>query len=405
MPGDDLGSHEPMIEPLLGAAASFGIAFALSFLVRPLALRYGHVDRPSATKRHGRVVPLGGGIAIFWAMTLPALAAIAGSARVAGDEQASGRSTSGTFPAADFRIELASEAATILGFLIAALLIHLGGVWDDQRALSPGAKITMQIIAAAALVTIFDVGVLPRWLDPVSGGVLAILWIVAVTNAFNFLDGSDGLAALVGILCAAMFALSALVSAQTTVAFLCALVIGALLAFLWFNFPPAKLFMGDGGAQLVGFTLAFLSLRLTYFDAEFSMESPWYAVFTPAVVLAIPLYDLATVVALRLAQRRSPFRGDDQHFLHRLARRGMGPRGVLVVVGACTVATGLGGVMLARLEAWQAILVVLQTAMTLTVLALLELPTWRIERQSASAETPSGLRDREPRAVEGEAAS
>ena len=351
---------------LLGAASSFFLALALATLVQPLAPRLGHVDRPGPRKRHERPVPLGGGIAIFFAIALPMGAAVLVA-------KGAVRAVPGLGRGSKLGVELAADAGALTVFLVAALVIHLAGVWDDQRALSPWAKLSVQIIAAAPLVTAFGVGVLPQWLDPIPSAIVAILWIVAVTNAFNFLDGTDGLAATVGALCAAMFLVSAFLSGQAAEAFLFSLLIGALVAFLLFNFPPAKLFMGDGGSQVVGFVLGFCSLRLTYFDAGWTLESPWYAVFTPLVVLAIPLYDLVTVIALRLVQRRNPFLGDDQHFIHRLSRRGLGARGVLVLVGACTVATGIGGVMLSRLEAWQAVLVVLQTMMILIVLALLEI--------------------------------
>ena len=149
-------------------------------------------------------------------------------------------------------------------------------------------------------------GVLSEWLDPVSGAVLALLWIVAVTNAFNFIDGSDGLAATVGALCAAMFLASSLLSGQAAEGLLFSCLMGALLAFLACNFPPARMFMGDGGSLVVGYAFAWGSLRLTYFDAGFRLESPWYAVFTPLVVLAIPLYDLVTVITLRLLDREAP---------------------------------------------------------------------------------------------------
>ena len=326
---------------LLAATTSFLLALAIAALVRPLAARLGHVDRPGLGKRHQRPIPLGGGIAIFCAIALP--------------------------------LVLGPDRHASTPFLIAALVLHLGGVWDDQRALSPWAKLTVQMLAAIPLVTTLGLGVLPQWLTPVAGLVLAVLWIVAVTNAFNFLDGSDGLAGTIGALCAAMFLVAAILSGQAAEATLFALLLGALVAFLVFNLPPARMFMGDGGSQVIGFALGYGSLRLTYFDAGFRFESPWYAVFTPLVVLAIPLYDLVTVIVLRLLDRRNPMRGDDRHVIHRLWRHGLGAWGVLAVLGAATLASGIGGVMLPRLEAWQAMLVVAQTVMVLVVIALLEL--------------------------------
>jgi len=98
----------------------------------------------------------------------------------------------------------------------------------------------------------------------------------------------------------------------------------------------------------------------------------WWAIFTPLVVLAIPLYDLVSVTAIRLSQGRSPFVGDTQHFSHRLVKRGLSRPAAVIVIYACTLATGLGGVMLGRIPGWAAALVVVQTLAILTVLALLE---------------------------------
>jgi UDP-GlcNAc:undecaprenyl-phosphate GlcNAc-1-phosphate transferase len=130
--------------------------------------------------------------------------------------------------------------------------------------------------------------------------------------------------------------------------------------------------MGDAGSLVVGFLVAFCSVRVTYYDPSMG-PAPWWAVFTPLIVLAIPLYDLTSVTLIRLAQGRSPFVGDTQHFSHRLVRKGLSRRAAVMVIYACTLAAGLGGILLGRLtEGWAALLVVAQTLAILLVLALLE---------------------------------
>jgi UDP-GlcNAc:undecaprenyl-phosphate GlcNAc-1-phosphate transferase len=139
--------------------------------------------------------------------------------------------------------------------------------------------------------------------------------------------------------------------------------------------------MGDGGSLPLGLLLAVLSARSTDF-APSSLSAPrpealiqpghWYGLLMPLVVMAVPLYDMATVTLIRLRQGRSPFYADRNHFSHRLVRRGLSERSAVVVIYLATAATGLGGVMLGTLQRWQAILVAIQVLATLATLALLE---------------------------------
>jgi UDP-GlcNAc:undecaprenyl-phosphate GlcNAc-1-phosphate transferase len=239
--------------------------------------------------------------------------------------------------------------------------------------MGPFIKLFWQVWAGLVMVWFADVRVL-EFLGEVPSFVLAVLWIVAITNAFNFLDNMDGLAGGVAVICAGIFLVAALLGGQWFIAAALGLLIGAVLGFLVFNFPPARIFMGDGGSLVVGFLLAFCSLRLTYVELAPGEvgAGAWWAVFTPVVVLAIPLYDLASVTVIRLAQGRSPFVGDTQHFSHRLVRRGLGRPAAVVVIWALSLATGIGGIMLGRVPGWAAGLVVAQTLAILLALALLE---------------------------------
>jgi UDP-GlcNAc:undecaprenyl-phosphate GlcNAc-1-phosphate transferase len=196
----------------------------------------------------------------------------------------------------------------------------------------------------------------------------------------------------VAFTCAALLLASALRSGQhgavTPLLVLC----GALLGFLAFNLPPASVFLGDGGSLPLGFLLAYFASSLTWYDFGWSIDTPAHALLAPLLVLAIPLYDLSGVVLLRLRAGVPPWRPDERHFPHRLARRGLGPWPVLLVITACTLATGLGGVSLPRLERGAAILVAAQSVLVLLVLALLELAP-----DSGRADNGSRERDDGPR--------
>ena len=189
-------------------------------------------------------------------------------------------------------------------------------------------------------------------------------------NAFNFLDNMDGASAGVALIATTALMAAAMRSGQVFVSAMGLVFIGALLGFLVFNFPPAKIFMGDCGSMVVGFFVALLTLRTTYYNAEAGTKL--YAVFMPAVVMAVPLYDFISVTFLRLKQGKSPFIGDTQHFSHRLKRRGLSDRQVALTLYLATLCTGLGAVLLQRADWVGAILIAAQTVMILCVVGILE---------------------------------
>ncbi|MEM7481912.1 MAG: ATP-binding cassette domain-containing protein [Acidobacteriota bacterium] len=344
----------------------------LTAAARSLARRFGQLDHPGGHKRHRRPIPVAGGSAVFWTVALLLLAL-----------EAASRLLPGSVP--NFlRPAFGPELSTLFA---GAFLLHLVGLVDDRVSLRPWHKLLPQAVAALPMVWVFEVRLLPLWLPSWASIAFSLLWFLAITNAFNFLDGLDGLLGSVGTICALLLGLTAVAAGQTSTAVLLGLLAGALLGFLVFNLPPASIYMGDSGSLVVGYLLAYCSIDITYSAAGPTgniEEAPWYAVFTPLAILAIPLYDLVTVVVLRLRAFRNPTRADTRHFSHRLQRRGMRVGKVLVVISACTVATGLGGLLLIRLEAWQAILVTFQTLVILLALALLE---------SAPGEAPVTLPD------------
>ncbi|MHC5003527.1 MAG: MraY family glycosyltransferase, partial [Planctomycetota bacterium] len=269
---------------------------------------------------------------------------------------------------------LGRSAVTAWALLGGLTALHVVGLVDDRRGIGPWPKLLVQVAAATVLAVWFEVRLLTL-LPPALSVLVTVLWIVAITNAMNFLDNMDGLAAGVAAISATLFLAATLVNHQWFIAATLALLVGSLVGFLVFNFPPAKIFMGDGGSLVVGFLLGVLTARTTYFDPaaeSFPLGSAWYGVFMPVIVLAIPLYDFVTVTLVRLRQGRSPFVGDQQHFSHRLVRRGLSRRGAVMVIWAATAATGIGGIGLGRLAGWQAALVAVQTGAVLLMLAVLE---------------------------------
>ena len=156
----------------------------------------------------------------------------------------------------------------------------------------------------------------------------------------------DGLSSGVGAVCTAAFLVAAVTIQQWFVAATLAMLLGSLLGFLCFNFAPASIFMGDSGSLLIGLMLGVLTVRTTYIPRDEPWAQGWYAVFAPVVVLAVPLYDLVVVSAIRLARGRSPFVGDTNHFSHRLVARGMSRRTAVLCLYLVTAATSVAAILL-----------------------------------------------------------
>jgi UDP-GlcNAc:undecaprenyl-phosphate GlcNAc-1-phosphate transferase len=365
-----------MITPILSlAGVSFLISWIGTWLMKRIAPRFGFVDHPGGRKIHQNPRPLGGGVAIFLAFVLPV---VAGLVVVAAHHHL--RSPTGhadTDHLAAYWSGAYERAPMMLGVVIATLLMHLLGLWDDRRALGPYIKLFFQLAIIAAVVTLLDVRSL-TFLDAWGMGrfpsiALTVLWIGAITNAFNFLDNMDGLSAGVAAVCTAAFLFASISIEQWFVAAGLSLLLGSLLGFLCFNFSPASIFMGDSGSLVIGLLLGVLTVRSTYLPTGENFGAGWYAVFAPLIVLAVPLYDLIVVSTLRLLRGRSPFVGDTNHFSHRLVARGMSRRTAVLCLYLITAATAIAAIILPHLQsALLAKLIFLQTWLILGVVALLE---------------------------------
>ena len=367
-----------MLLPLaLLAAAAFAIACPVTLLMRTIGRRAATFDTaplPGQTKER-RPIPNTGGPAIYLALALPIAAALIAVHAV--DESTIARLTSDAIAA---HIPGIKSKSTLAVALLASLtLLHILGLIDDRKPLGPKLKLAVMALPPLAIATLTDTRLLTA-LDPSAGGTwlsiaVTVLWFLAVTNALNFIDNMDGLAAGVAAIASLCFLAAAVMSQQWFVAGVLALLTGACAGFLVFNRPPASIFMGDSGSLLLGFTLAFLTTRTTY-TGESPTGEPlaggWYAVFMPLIVLAVPLYDMLTVSLIRIRQGKSPMVGDMQHLSHRLVKRGLSRPAAVAVICGMTAATGIAGIALGSLQPWQAFLVGVQTALLLAVLAAFE---------------------------------
>jgi UDP-GlcNAc:undecaprenyl-phosphate GlcNAc-1-phosphate transferase len=205
---------------------------------------------------------------------------------------------------------------------------------------------------------------------------LSILWIVMLINSFNMLDNMDALSGGVAAIICAMLAVMLMTNPESTVGqpqlFVAAMVLallGGLLGFLHHNWPPATIFMGDAGSYLVGYWIAIATLLSTYAGAKGATP---HAVLAPLCLLAIPIYDMVSVIWIRLREGRSPFHADKKHFSHRLVEMGMTKKQAVITIYLATLTCSLGALILVRTDWIGAGLVLLIVVAMLALIGVLE---------------------------------
>lgn len=350
---------------ILSLVGPFVLSVVATYVVRGWAVRRGFVDRPSGHKQHERAIALGGGIAITVAFVLPLLLGVVAAWMM------NSSAPPGWLP--EFvRMHLpgiASKLQVVLGVLAGAVVLHVVGLIDDRRALGPWIKFAVQFAVAIFVAWPMGIRAVELLPGPLSIAV-TVLWIVLITNAFNFLDNMDGLSAGVAAVGAAIFAVAAMAVGQVFVPVMAFVLVGTLAGYLVFNFPPASIFMGDAGSLVIGYLMAVLTVLTTFYDPGLGLTR--LGVFVPIVVLAVPLYDVTSVVVHRMRLGLSPFRGDRRHFSHRLVRRGMSTRGAVLTIYLATAATGLPAIVLPRVPLWGAVLLLVQCICVVIMIAVLE---------------------------------
>lgn len=301
----------------------FIIAAAVSGLMTPVAIRIapliGAMDIPKDNRRiHKKPMPRFGGIAIF-------AGALAGFAYIS---------------------PLTQQTR---GLLVGAILILILGVADDIRGLKPKEKLAGQIICAAVawfftirilgMANLFG-GAYISFSVPVSFAV-TVLWIVAITNTINLIDGLDGLAA--GISCIACITISytSYMTYNMKSCFILIALAGSCMGFLAWNFYPAKIFMGDAGAMLIGYLLSTVSLIGEYPTKGTTL----FATITPLLILALPVFDTVFAVIRRAASHKPIMRADKGHLHHRIMAMGFGQRRTALALYSISAIMGMAGIL------------------------------------------------------------
>src|SRR5947209_8425423 len=312
---------------LIAFTVSLIASLSLTVPVRQLALRVGMVDHPGPRKVHLTPIPLLGGLAMYCGVVLAILVSMDGQAR-----------------------------AQIVGILAGATLAALVGILDDRGLLHHQIKLFagMPVAALILLVSGIHAQVFSlRWpgrTGQLADVALTLIWVVGVTASFSIFDHMDGLCAGVAAIAAAFFTIFASMSQQVLVSTLAAAVMGAAAGFLRWNFKPAKIFMGDGGAMFLGFLMATLGLKLRMENA--THLSSWLA---PVLILGLPIFDTTLVTISRARRGLLPFAAPGKdHAAHRLSNLGLGHRGAVLALYLLGALGGSAAVIVNYLTTWGA---------------------------------------------------
>lgn len=307
---------------VIAAASAALVALILLPLLILVARKFGLVDTPSKHKRHKTPTPVLGGAGLFvsfWVALL--ICSLAG-----------------------FELQISSRMW--IGIAIGSLFIFSMGQTDDLRPLPAWLKLVAQIAAGLALVW-GDLSVTQATL-PFSGESLAtglfgslitVVWVVALCNAINLIDGIDLLAAGVSMIAALVMATIGLLHGVAATVVIASALVGFCVVFVSYNRPPAKLFLGDAGAHQLGFYFAVLSLVVPF--KSFTAA----ALYLPLLALLVPLLEMASSFVRRVVAGKNPLKADRRHLFHYLAYAGLNNRQILLIFYSATALCGLGGIL------------------------------------------------------------
>ncbi|MGJ6962433.1 glycosyltransferase family 4 protein [Streptosporangium sp. G11] len=376
-----------MREYLLMALVAAAVTYLLVPLVRVFAVRIGAMPEVRDRDVHTTPTPRLGGLAMYGGLVAGLL--IAAELPYAGSKLAEG------------------QGKTVIALIAAGGLITLTGFLDDWLGMDALVKLAGQIGAAGVLVTF---GVSLPWLplptalggqtilDSTLSPLITILIVVVMINAVNFVDGLDGLAAgIVGIAAMATWTYSVALSKDygdtsiNATAAIASVLIGVCLGFLPHNFHPAKIFMGDTGAMLIGLVLASTMILVTPLDSSSINRFPVILpLLVPVAILVLPLLDLIMAVIRRTSNGLSPFSPDRGHLHHRLLDIGHSHRRSVMIMYAWTFLFAFAVVALS-IEGVPLILFPLTVLLAIGVLVMMALPRWRARRDLGGAEGRGGL--------------
>jgi UDP-GlcNAc:undecaprenyl-phosphate/decaprenyl-phosphate GlcNAc-1-phosphate transferase len=285
-------------------------AILITLIITPIAIkaaiRFQLMDHPNSSphKIHEQPMPKAGGLAI--GLAIIAINFISGN----------------------------MQSSVIRAILLAAMVIFVFGLWDDMNRLSPLWKLVGQLLG---MIILISQGVYIRMMGNMTilNMVLTLLWTIGITNAFNLVDSMDGLVIGLAAIASAFFMLVTVDAGQTSLSLLSAIILGSSIGMMYFNAIPARTFLGDSGAQFLGFVLA--ALAIAYTPPGLPQPSSW---FVPILLLSVPIFDTSLVTISRLKQRKAIYQAGLDHTYHRLIHLGWPASRAVLTMHLAAVVSG-----------------------------------------------------------------
>lgn len=315
------------MQAVLAFFASFITVLVITPFVIKFAIKIGAVDKPNERKVHTRVMPRLGGLAIFIGAAV------------------------GYFIGGIYHQQ-------VTGITVGAILIVIVGMLDDLYELSPKVKFFGQLLAALVVVASglkidllsipfvgkFDLGL---WSYPIT-----VFWIVGITNAINLIDGLDGLSAGISAIGIATIAAMAGMADKMLIFTLSLIILGSVIGFLFYNFHPAKIFMGDTGALFLGYSISVLSVLGLYKSVTL------FSFVVPVIILGVPIFDTTFAIIRRIVNKKPISAPDKSHLHHRLLALGFSHRNTVLLIYGFGIIFGVSAILFSASTLWQSILIV-----------------------------------------------
>ncbi|WP_273124361.1 glycosyltransferase family 4 protein [Bacillus weihaiensis] len=326
------------IDYIIAFLISFSVAILITPLVKKIAIKIGATDQPNTRKIHTNIMPRMGGLAIF-------IGVIAGF------------------------LYLRPQSLYMNEVIIGAVIIILVGILDDKYTLQARYKFIGQLVAAIVVassglliekftVPFFGIIYLDVWSYPVT-----VLWIIAITNAINLIDGLDGLAAGVSSIAMTSILIMAFADSQIVVIALCFILIGSTLGFLFHNFYPAKIFMGDTGALFLGYSIAIISMLGLFKNITL------FSFIIPIIVLAVPIFDTVFAIIRRFLNKKSIAAPDKLHLHYCLVDLGFSHKGSVLIIYFFSACFGFSAIIFSNATLWISLLLMVILLLAIQLIA------------------------------------
>ncbi|CAH0344878.1 MraY family glycosyltransferase [Bacillus sp. CECT 9360] len=323
---------------IIAVFTSFITVLLVTPLVMKLAVKIGATDKPNSRKVHTKLMPRLGGLAIFIGVAV-------------------GYFISGLYNEHIYSI-------TLGGVLIIAL-----GVLDDKYEISAKVKLAGQLAVAALIVQsglTIDFIHIP-FVDKIDVGMLSIpltiIWIVGITNAINLIDGLDGLAAGISSICIGTIAFMAAMNGNILIFTIAMVVLASTLGFLFYNFHPAKIFMGDTGSLFLGYIISILSLLGLYKSVTL------FSFVVPIIILGVPVFDTAFAIIRRIVNKKPISAPDKSHLHHRIMALGFSHRATVLIIYTLGIIFSVCGIVFSNATLWGSIFIIVGILLVTSLIA------------------------------------